>query len=909
MANSSNMEMTSRALDLSARTIDLLSVVGRLADVTGTGALIAKEVGRWLGREGLDENELGFFLSKSQALVMPNNEERVKSFFRSVTSSRSQPAVVPLWAMPSGALGKYLTSDPQQRWISSTLCCLFRYHDQEFTKAFLSWFLTISSMDGQTIPQMSQLNGSPVKLKLDMVVKKVVESTYLHVANAGLVGSDEECPKLPAEFNWACEDGHNIEAYHMAILIKNISEASHEIIIQSKHLLTNVVLWILWHYSGRLRVIVSGKTIFDRVLGIDKRTVECRVAKFCAEDRNACGGRESDEMMLFYVMEDVSGSPHVLFRAQYDSIDDRDRTGLFVRQKLYEWPHRYPRGHASTQSRTRATAREIMKWFMMLPVQSAPIDLYPTMVFDVNLAGGNRQSHRGVTVGDLLGRSPQLLNMASRLDRPFVIFSDDDPEESHRRPGRSLGDEIEDLIRAILDFFPILQDLVEEMKESCECHQCQLFSEQRDQSDVSGSFNYDTNCLGYLAFSEVMFYFSHAVADAFGSPDASGIPSLKASLEGDLGALDILGDIITDGWKPGHRGTVRWDTMFNTAVRVFLGAQPPDIHADYGSGYRFAPALHRFGSSGLMGSGVPTTVAVQCGSLAVIAPWLDISRPLSCRRSFRFEVVRGRLALCSTQEDGQSSLRGLAGDICVVETQRTEDVSTFNSRSPPDVHEPGTVLSLEADGSEEKWDWTLVPVNEAKQKILLRIVSGEHSRMVQPSMAIRQLTRALEVSPCNHRLTSVGRTPDKSLVELDNFGELLGRWGEPVTDEETDYDSEEDAEDQRPQLPPRKKSRTIPTPESMRKPTEVCASQVLDSSFKFNTALALVGAGPVLVNNEDCCLKCSLKLAVDTKDERRDDQMGVHNPTCRWVIAKRKHAVERLPLGLPKRRAIATGVD
>ncbi|KAF4985620.1 hypothetical protein FGRMN_11150 [Fusarium graminum] len=143
MSSPSSMEVASKALDLTARTIDLLFVVGRISDVTGTAALIAKELGRWLGREGLDEHELSFFLSKSQALAMPNEQERVTSFFTAVTSKRSQPAVVSLWAMPSGALGKYLTSDPQQRWISSTLCCLFRYHDQDFTKAFLSWFLTI----------------------------------------------------------------------------------------------------------------------------------------------------------------------------------------------------------------------------------------------------------------------------------------------------------------------------------------------------------------------------------------------------------------------------------------------------------------------------------------------------------------------------------------------------------------------------------------------------------------------------------------------------------------------------------------------------------------------------------------------------------------------------------------------
>lgn len=262
-----------------------------------------------------------------------------------------------------------------------------------------------------------------------------------------------------------------------------------------------------------------------------------------------------------------------------------------------------------------------------------------------------------------------------------------------------------------------------------------------------------------------MFYFAHGVADAFGSPDASGIPSLVTSLEIDLGGLEILGDIIRGGSRSGNLGVVRWDSMFNTALRVFLGAPP----LESGSEPRYVPQFNRFGSSGIFGEGIPTVVAVQFGSLAVIAPWLDISRPLSCRRSFRFEVVRGRLAFCSTQADGNPSLRGLSGDSCIVETQRTEDVSTSNSTSPPEMHKPGTVLSLETDRSEEKWDWIMVPVSQTRHKILLRVVSGEFSRMVQPSMAIRQLARTLETPSCNHRPASVGSVPDKSLVELNNF--------------------------------------------------------------------------------------------------------------------------------------------
>lgn len=44
----------------------------------------------------------------------------------------------------------------------------------------------------------------------------------------------------------------------------------------------------------------------------------------------------------------------------------------------------------------------------------------------------------------------------------------------------------------------------------------------------------------------------------------------------------------------------------------------------------------------------PTVVAVQHGSLTVIAPWLDISKPLNVKRCFGFKVVKGRLGVLAS---------------------------------------------------------------------------------------------------------------------------------------------------------------------------------------------------------------------------------------------------------------------
>jgi hypothetical protein len=66
MASPGNANLTASSMDVTARTIDLLVVLARMGDTTGASAHIVREIGRWLGKEGLDENELDFFFHKSR---------------------------------------------------------------------------------------------------------------------------------------------------------------------------------------------------------------------------------------------------------------------------------------------------------------------------------------------------------------------------------------------------------------------------------------------------------------------------------------------------------------------------------------------------------------------------------------------------------------------------------------------------------------------------------------------------------------------------------------------------------------------------------------------------------------------------------------------------------------------------
>jgi len=112
-------DLAPKAMDVAARSIDLLTVLTKVAQDTGVGAGVMKEIGRWLGREGLDEHELQFFLESTKGLIRPNDQTEVATFFKAVTNRKSQPSVVPLWAQPSGVRinGLLILYSPFLKWV------------------------------------------------------------------------------------------------------------------------------------------------------------------------------------------------------------------------------------------------------------------------------------------------------------------------------------------------------------------------------------------------------------------------------------------------------------------------------------------------------------------------------------------------------------------------------------------------------------------------------------------------------------------------------------------------------------------------------------------------------------------------------------------------------------------------
>lgn len=128
-----------------------------------------------------------------------------------------------------------------------------------------------------------------------------------------------------------------------------------------------------------------------------------------------------------------------------------------------------------------------------------------------------------------------------------------------------------------------------------------------------GNAIFDQGCLRNKALMAVLHLIAHAIADCFGCDDASA-PSSDA---GDLDVLALLSAVA--------RGVVRWNDWFAVASRVFLGC--PDL----------------LEAQGLGGTDKNPRLAVQYGSLATLAPWLDLSADLRLIKPFSMESVKGRI--------------------------------------------------------------------------------------------------------------------------------------------------------------------------------------------------------------------------------------------------------------------------
>lgn len=111
----------------------------------------------------------------------------------------------------------------------------------------------------------------------------------------------------------------------------------------------------------------------------------------------------------------------------------------------------------------------------------------------------------------------------------------------------------------------------------------------------------------------------------------------------------------------------------------------------------------------------------------------------------------------------------------VVQTLQTEETTDFVERFPKPRQPPESDISISTDHSEVRSDYIFVADGPSLYKLLMRVPSGTHSRLIDPSLAILKLSQQLP-AVCKHAKIPVVRSLHfPRMLKSYPFKDLLGR--------------------------------------------------------------------------------------------------------------------------------------
>jgi hypothetical protein len=250
---------------------------------------------------------------------------------------------------------------------------------------------------------------------------------------------------------------------------------------------------------------------------------------------------------------------------------------------------------------------------------------------------------------------------------------------------------------------------------------------------------------------ESFLLLAHGLADGFGVSDASSVSDVSPIIDG---ILTLLLELVKEQ-------KVCWDTWFAVASCIYLGCPfekpvSPE-HPAYG-GTAFA--------------------AIQYGNLATQAPWLDLTREHTVQGCFGLIRSRGRLGVVTRSDDQHAQFRSVEENFAIIETENTEYTTSFCLRYKKVASPADHRLRIDEDESSVESDVILCQMDDKFYRILLRIKTNTHWRVVDPSDALSAITRMLPSTACEHK----DQPPELSPVtaKIYTIDEVLGRWPDVI---------------------------------------------------------------------------------------------------------------------------------
>lgn len=451
----------------------------------------------------------------------------------------------------NGSLGRLVSRDPGLCWIVTTVACLFQYHKEVDIISFLKTLLETNARP-ETDPEAAFKYHAANDLVFSRVIKSITESVWFNVVNAGHATA---C--LPEELASVCQTGHYVDNQGLASVVSALQKKRPKVMIRTEYLPRNLTHWLILHFDGEMRVTVSSKVIYRKILGNAHLELEIRVEQFCDKSKNCA----KDGSSTFDLIEDVAGNfEELLSRRIYPASESPPEPR--VRRHLYELPRSHPLEHEanrpSIQLYLRAAAQEITKWLVKRPVL-APLR-FTNFGFSVSLDDSKVDSQYKVI--DILQRSPNILNLKyGNVPRTKFVFSDAklgdfkfEPGDSESKPRLDPRDQSERQLHEILPWFPILGDLILDVKQHCKCQRCDT------ERILPG-------CLQYTALVDCLGLLAHSIADGFGVTDVSGALS---SVPLARGMLQLLLDLVEEQ-------AILWSMWFGISTSVLLGCDCPGV--------------------------------------------------------------------------------------------------------------------------------------------------------------------------------------------------------------------------------------------------------------------------------------------------------------------------------------------
>lgn len=407
----------------------------------------------------------------------------------------------------------------------------------------------------------------------------------------------------------------------------------------------------------------------------------------------------------------------------------------------------------------------------------------------------------------------------------------------------------------LLPYVPLLEDIDVKVQADCLCFECSNIKSSLEQHNRTNKTNAETailgngrysrtrslrpGCLRRIAIEEVLLLLAHGLANGFGVMDASSVSETSQIVEG---MVILLLELF-------EKRQVCWDTWFSVVSCVYLGCPFK----------RPVSPMHRaFGGTSI--------AAIQYGNLATQASWLNLTQSHTPKGCFSLIGSRGRIGVMTRSEDHDLQLRSVEENFAIIETETTEEASYFNSRYPKAPSLVDQHFQPDDDASSIETDVILCQIDNEYYRILLRIKTTNHWRIIDPSDTLNGMIRMLPFTTCQH--TQRQLTAPSEVVKLYTMDEILGRWPDVVR---KNVSTNRDA-----------------TPNN----GTIRVTQKLDTHLKKNVALAL-SICPVAVLNypQDVCVTCTLVHA--RKAQRQTLRQGESGDSAdRYVINLKTHLKE-----------------